>query len=220
MVLINTATFETYQIPAINSIKNYFWTPDGKAIGVVTDNNELILSDIQSGQVNIVTAEEYLSVINPNAPMALVAQVSNEIPEKLILNSQWGESRRNLSYDKRHKLLREESNDLNIFVKDLETEELIPITSIENGWRPWVAEWSPVDQTLAIIFSDTALEMGGFTEIPNFKMRILDIHGNFVAQYKNIPFINFSPDGTKFLYRPLEKNASNSGIPHLAFSID
>jgi hypothetical protein len=37
-------------------------------------------------------------------------------------------------------------------------------------------------------------------------MKVLDIQGNIIAQYKNIPFTNFSPDGTKFLYRPLDKN--------------
>lgn len=209
LILVNASTFEAYQLPKIDAIEYYFWSPDGKEIIVITKDNDLIVMNIFNGQVIISPTNNQVTITDPWSREGMIAHTSKTTPQNYTLFSPWGESRNYLSFDGQYAIKQYGTDDNALHILNLETKEETLITALKDEWHLCSSEWSPVNLTLASVQADQYYNpwLDGYEEVPNFKMQIYDIQGNNIAQYKNIPSINFSPDGTKFLYLPLDKES-------------
>jgi hypothetical protein len=209
LFLVNASTFEIFTFPTINEIFAYFWTPEGEEIGIVTKDWQLILVNIVSGKVSRIPEEEKLiwhefgfegSQITLNAP-------GN--PDKLILFPGWISDPGALSYDGQFTAERNLDHTLTSIVNLETNNEILLNFSQEQPYFLSDFAWSPANAYLAEITVDQDGCCGSYFDTPDYTLRIFDINGQVVSKIKNVTSTNWSPDGTKFLYSPLNHKSQS-----------
>jgi WD40-like Beta Propeller Repeat len=210
LFLVNGSTFEVFILPTIEEIFSYFWSPDGSEIGIVTKDWQLILVNIHTGKVSRMPEEDKLiwyAFGNGGSQIAINAPDS---PGKIFLFPGWFDIPGALSSNGLF-LAERNYDDNTTLIINLDTNEQFPLQFKQD--QPFNLKglaWSPIDPYLAEIVTGKDSFMGNYEEIPEFTLRIFNTEGHLIAKYQNITSPNWSPDGTQFLYPPLNKNTLNT----------
>jgi hypothetical protein len=200
LTLVNASSLESWSLPGFHGFDAYFWSPDGRQIGILLSDEKLLLVDVLTGNLEFLPAGEHVTRLEGNYGDALVARPVPGDPKKFILHP-WYWLKNNISTDGRY-LVEQGMGTTDII--DVETGERTPITRAEDGLDDYMVEWSPVGPELAVAQADRPSSMFiWFEEIPNFTLKIYDADGRLLRKYRDVTFPHWSPDGTRFIYQPL-----------------
>jgi hypothetical protein len=207
LALANPSSGEIFNLPSLNS-GGYFWTPDGKNIGLISRNKEeIILVNLATGDVSYHSvnkqATRFIRVpthLDDTPSPFKPSDPSINDPEFMLFFS-WDNS---VSADGHYLTYQEQWDERFTSVLDLRTKENITVTDRDDGIFDISYAWSPTGPYLGIVQNDEAPGMWfSFEREPNFILKIYDIEkGVVIGSYANIPNVIWSPDGTKFLYQP------------------
>ena len=213
--LVNSSSGEVYNLPEFNH-GDYFWMSDGKHFGILSENeSEILLVDIASGEITYHhPSEKAVQFVNVDTESTYAYKSIGkkvEDPEFVLVHSWW-----DISPDNHYFILEDPYDERYTRVLDLQTNETITVTDKDDMVFDLSRAWSPSEPYLGIVHSDEEPGMGfSFEKDPNFRLKIYDIeHGNVIGSYKNIPAVNWSPDGTKFLYQPWEESPHDHDFLH------
>lgn len=100
LMLVNASSFEVYELPQIELIYKYFWTPDGKEIGILNKDLQLLLLNTTNNQVTILPTEEITKWHDiAGLPSAYVAYHSLVNPKYYNLFPERDRNSGDVSYD-------------------------------------------------------------------------------------------------------------------------
>lgn len=204
LFLVNASSLEFYELPQFNSIRAYFWAPDGRQMGILTKSNKMILVDIFTGNVKMFPAgNRSLQFLQVDGHTAFLS--SGEPAEYILYPAAW-QLQQKISYDGHYAF--EQEYGVGISIVNLDTGEKKPVTGETDGSYAYAAGWSPVAPYLAIVQSNIpAQQLFWFEEIPTITLKIYDIEADLVNRYSGVTFPKWAPDGTMFLYQPVNEES-------------
>jgi hypothetical protein len=200
--VINPSTQQQFNIPISRNPK-YFWSSDGTSINIVNPDWKLMTIDIHSGKVKYAVLDKNPFRFSPwifddNTLTPLIA--SGFLDQLNFILLQPYESRR-ISFDSIYMVevntgLTEEP----ISVINIETGEVTPITSPNDGIYEVEYAWSPMKDQLAILQSRLPPQLYYW---PGDHIIIYDIDKKSVTSSFNgdFSYISWSSDGQQLLYR-------------------
>ncbi|MBW8012009.1 MAG: hypothetical protein FVQ83_12340 [Chloroflexi bacterium] len=211
----NANTGDRFDLPDnfLANIGYYFWMPDGRSFGLVSQNRqEIYLIDIMSGEITAreagINTTRFLSTGNSYPYMAFTSGLSFDgdnfiLPvSRVFYDSRFGAFSNNGLYFVQIDV--EEYRFTKI--ENLLTGEIIQITNPDDEYYDVYFEWSPVSNQLAILHrSVPPFHTDYGFEIDNddieFKVNIYDpATGRILGSYKDVGDARWSPDGTQILY--------------------
>ena len=197
----NLATGERFSLPLID-FQGYFWTPDGKQVGLWRDRTQsLLLVDLISGKVNEYTNSEFNirflgTYFGTDSPASLVVSKSSRI-ENRDFTLIWTYSQHVLSYDERYSISKEYDP---LTVQDTTTRQSFSITTSQDSLYDFDYSWSPHDYRIAVVRSSEEPAHGSrFGD----QLMIYDIASQTLLASYSGEFgngVQWSPDGTQILY--------------------
>jgi hypothetical protein len=203
--LVNSTTGEVYNLPDLPH-GYYFWLSDGHHFGILTEGgNEIVLVNILTGKVTFHQpsrrAVQFVGVDDESTYSLISIGRKVEDPDFMLIYSWW-----DVSPDNHYLILDEKYDERYTLLFDLHTDETITLTDIDDNIFDIRRGWNPTGPYLGIVHSDAETGfMFSFEKDPNFRLKVYDVeHGKVIGSYKNIPFVIWSPDGTKLLYQPWE----------------
>lgn len=200
--VINPTTQDQFNLPILyNSV--FFWSSDGNSINVLNPNWELMTIDLKSGKVLSSDMEKKTLRFSPyifdgNDPTPMIARGRVGEPNFLLLQVY---QLRDISFDGKYFLHQDYYSEENpISVENLETGNIIPVTSPNDGINDTDYAWSPVGDKLAIIQTKTPPQPYYW---PGDHLVIFDLEQNAViSSFEGVfSFIKWSGDGQNILYQ-------------------
>jgi len=199
MALWNGQTGEHFDINVPDGI-GYYWLPDGSAFGLLSKDLTMAWEvNLASGLVTTFDVPASSVEFVPTSYDGLIPLKALSIPGQTGYSYRPGWD--SVSPDGRFVV--ESKDDHDILVYDLYLGKTFNLAASNNQLFNIMASWSPVEPYLAVLRSD--VEVGPYysTEGPaNWSIAIYNVlNRQLLAIYDDMFWVNWSPDGTKFLYQ-------------------
>ena len=204
--LVNASTGERFNLPELDvngSFNRYFWTPDGKHLGMVTASKILLFNLGDSSLTSYAIEANMTRFLNNGAdsiPLYLVNSNTVDAPDFVLIDRMGM-----LSFDGKYLLVDDHTADGKYapYVVDLATGDKIQVVDPASPLFADGFTWSPAAPYLAVTYSNKQLGLYNTAldgSIPTFTLGVYDIVGQkSIANLPDISYPEWSPDGTKLL---------------------
>jgi len=217
IMFLDALTGERYNIPFPSNSKAYFWY-DNMHFGFLSDDFQVMhLLNLSNGQViekNVtIKSTRLLSIDDSFIPLAIRQDPLS--PSESMFDyafSYWGSP---YSIDTRYFAESDRSiNEEPVTVTDLETSQIIWQSNPSDGYWDIHFLWSPVKSSYLAMIVGRPSETGFEFPIHSTTLIVVDVEtGKTILSYKvDAGRIQWSPDGTKIIYRNATSDYWNFGF--------
>jgi hypothetical protein len=205
LILVNPDNQASYYLP-VKDIAVYFWLPEGKSIGLITNQQQFI-------NINLATGEMTSTILSAQSLRFFPDALPSEYLRPAYAFGDFNSSEwfvipdiKEFSFDRKQRVLQDFSNEESpISIEYLVTGEVVRLAQANDGNYDVEYAWSPVSNELAVLQSSAPAfpSVGGQVVYGDTHLILFDadqkrITKNFEGDFA---YTNWSPDGRYILYQ-------------------